>query len=284
LNVLGNNYVGLNYLVVELNPNNDQLEQYHFNNYGLLQFFVKGDDVNPLLDVTFDGRHILNGDIVSAKPNIMITLKDESRFLALDDTSAIDVSLKYPDGGMRRINYDNNILTFFPADAGRLNIENKARVDFKPLLTSDGTYELIITDKDKSGNVSHRNNYRIQFEVINKSTISNVLNYPNPFTTKTRFVFTLTGYEIPTYFKVQIYNATGKVVKEITQDELGPIVIGRNMTQYAWDGTDEYGDALGNGVYFYRIVSTINDEKIEHREESYDKFFKKGFGKMLLIR
>jgi flagellar hook assembly protein FlgD len=97
-------------------------------------------------------------------------------------------------------------------------------------------------------------------------------------------VFTLTGYEIPTYFKVQIYNATGKVVKEITQDELGPIVIGRNMTQYAWDGTDEYGDALGNGVYFYRIVSTINDEKIEHREESYDKFFKKGFGKMLLIR
>jgi hypothetical protein len=234
--------------------------------------------------VTFDGRHILNGDIVSAKPNIMITLKDESRFLALDDTSAIDVSLKYPDGGMRRINYDNNILTFFPADAGRLNIENKARVDFKPLLTSDGTYELIITDKDKSGNVSHRNNYRIQFEVINKSTISNVLNYPNPFTTKTRFVFTLTGYEIPTYFKVQIYNATGKVVKEITQDELGPIVIGRNMTQYAWDGTDEYGDALGNGVYFYRIVSTINDEKIEHREESYDKFFKKGFGKMLLIR
>ncbi|MEI6310896.1 MAG: C25 family cysteine peptidase [Bacteroidota bacterium] len=284
LNVLGANYIGQNYLVVELNPNNDQIEQYHFNNFGLLKFYVQGDDVNPLLDVTFDGRHILNGDIVSARPNILISLKDDSKFLALDDTSNISISLKYPDGSIRHINYDNDILSFYPADASRLNIENKARVVFKPTLATDGKYELIVTDKDKSGNVSHRNNYRIQFEVINKSTISNVLNYPNPFTTSTRFVFTLTGSDIPTYFKVQIFNATGKVVKEITQDELGPIVIGRNLTQYAWNGTDEFGDALGNGVYFYRIVSTINDEKIEHREESYDNFFKKGFGKMLLIR
>jgi hypothetical protein len=284
LNILGANYIGQNYLVVELNPNNDQLEQYHFNNFGLLKFYVSGDDVNPLLDVTFDGKHILNGDIVSAKPNIFITLKDDSKFLALDDTSVLSVSLRYPDGSIHKIYYDNNILSFYPADLTRLNIENKARVEFKPILLDDGKYELIVTDQDKSGNVSHRSNYRITFEVINKSTITNVLNYPNPFTTSTRFVFTLTGAEIPTYFKIQIFNATGKVVKEITQDELGPITIGRNLTQYAWNGTDEFGDALGNGVYFYRVVSTIDDEKIEHRTESFDKYFKKGFGKMLLIR
>ena len=284
LNAFGSNYIGLNYLVVELNPNNDQPEQYHFNNFGLLQFYVKGDDVNPLLDVTFDGKHILNGDIISAKPTILISLKDDSKYLALDDTSVLNVSLKYPDGTIRAINYDNNLLTFYPADNTRLNIENKARVEFKPILNTDGKYELIITDKDKSGNVSHRNNYRIQFEVINKSSITNVLNYPNPFTTSTRFVFTLTGAELPTYFKIQIFNATGKVVKEITQDELGPITIGRNISKYAWNGTDEFGDALGNGVYFYKVVSTIEDEKIEHRSESFDKYFKKGFGKMLLIR
>jgi hypothetical protein len=48
------------------------------------------------MDVTFDGVHILNGDIVSAKPKIVITLKDESKFLALDDTSLVTVFVKYP--------------------------------------------------------------------------------------------------------------------------------------------------------------------------------------------
>ena len=51
---------------------------------------VNKDKVNPLLDVTFDGRHILDGDLVSAKPDILISLKDESKFLALNDTSLMD--------------------------------------------------------------------------------------------------------------------------------------------------------------------------------------------------
>ena len=35
-------------------------------------FYVKSDNVNPLLDVTFDGVHILNRDIVASKPHITI--------------------------------------------------------------------------------------------------------------------------------------------------------------------------------------------------------------------
>ena len=284
LNTFGSNLIGDNFLVVEINPANDQLEQYHFNNYALMKFHVDKDKVNPLLDVTFDGRHILNGDLVSARPEILISLKDESKFLALDDTSLLEINLKYPDGMLHRMNYDNFITTFIPADNSRLNVENKARVEIKPVLTTDGTYELIVTDKDRSGNKSHMKDYRISFEVINKSSITNVLNYPNPFTTSTRFVFTLTGYTLPTFFKIQILSQSGKVVKEISQDEIGPITIGRNLTEYAWDGRDSYGDPLGNGVYFYRVVTSINDEKIEHMETVADKFFKKGFGKMVMIR
>jgi hypothetical protein len=295
--VSGNNYKGINRIYIETNPLGPlhQPEQYHFNNIAEVSFTTGGDNINPLLDVTFDGRHIVNGEIVSAKPHIVINLKDENKFLALDDTSLITVFIKYPNESTpRRFAYDNNIMTFYPANPGRLAQDNTARVELKPIFTQDGRYTLFVSDRDRSGNQSSSNpqryegnilyDYKTDFEVVTKTTITNVLNYPNPFTTSTRFVFTLTGSEIPDYMKIQIMTLKGTVVKEIHRDELGPIRIGNNITEYAWDGRDQYGDLLANGVYFYRVITKMNAETVEHRSESFDKYFKKGFGKMVLIR
>jgi len=71
--------------------------------------------------------------------------------------------------------------------------------------------------------------------------ISNMFNYPNPFTTSTAFVFTITGSQVPQNIRIQILTITGKIVKEITKEELGPLHIGRNITEYKWNGTDMYG-------------------------------------------
>src|SRR5690606_1997062 len=106
----------------------------------------------------------------------------------------------------------------------------------------------------------------------NKSTITEVMNYPNPFSTSTQFVFTLTGSEVPTQLTIQILTVSGVVVREITLDELGPIHIGRNITEYKWDGRDEYGDQLATGVYIYRVIAKMNGETIEKRQSGADKF------------
>ncbi|MES2620588.1 MAG: hypothetical protein V4615_07040, partial [Bacteroidota bacterium] len=289
------NYVGLNKIIIEANPDDDQIEQYHFNNIAELNFTATGDKINPLLDVTFDNQHIMNGDIVSAKPNILITLKDENQYLALNDQSLIDVYLKYP-GQINpvKIDYDNSILTFYAADSANLSRSNKAHAEFKPVLTVDGKYELIVKDRDRSGNNSstydgnyNKNaplDYQISFEVINKPMITNVLNYPNPFTTATKFVFTVTGSEVPDFLKIQIMTIKGTVVKEITKAELGDVHVGLNITEYTWDGRDQYGDLLANGVYFYNVSARLDDKRMDHKSQTYDKYFKKGFGKMVIIR
>ena len=90
-------YPGNNAIWIHVNPISNsyyQTEQFSFNNIIRIPFEVLGDRINPLLDVTFDGVHILNGDIVAPNPNIQITLKDENRFLALNDTSDFSVYLK----------------------------------------------------------------------------------------------------------------------------------------------------------------------------------------------
>jgi hypothetical protein len=298
VNTLDNKHVGANDLTIEANPLdfNHQMEQFHFNNFAQIRYYVKGDNQNPLLDVTFDGVHILDGDLVSAKPEISVLLKDENKFLALDDTSLINIFFRYvPTGNMWRANYSDVNVNFFPADPANLNESNKANVIIYAEFPQDGLYELIIRSADKTGNTSSGTDnrltglvyydYKISFEVVNKPSISNVLNYPNPFTTQTQFVFTLTGSELPDYMEIQIMNIKGTVVKQIRMDELGPIRIGLNRTQYAWDGRDQYGDPLANGVYFYRIITSLDNKEIDHYSiDQVDKFFKKGIGKMVLIR
>lgn len=280
------NYPGSNLLSVEFNPDNNQLEQFHFNNFLLKPFYVVSDKFNPLLDVTFDGVHILNRDLVSSKPNILIKLKDENRFLALKDTGLMQVQVRYPDNTLRTFNFNGDTMRFIPANlsAG----ENAASIELKPYFTLDGDYELIVTGKDVTGNAAGGDmNYHSSFTVINKPMISELLNYPNPFTTSTAFVFTLTGSDIPQNMRIQILTITGKVVREITKNELGPIHIGRNITEFKWDGTDMYGQKLANGVYIYRVLTNLNGKSLDKYKADGDntsKYFNKGYGKMYLMR
>ncbi len=277
-------YPGNNTLFVEVNPNNDQPEQSHFNNVLFKDFYVRPDNYNPLLDVTFDGVHILNKDIVASKPHIYIKLKDESRFLALGDTSLLKVQVRYPDNTLHNYNFGDT-MRFNPANLG--SGENSASIDFMPYFPLDGDYELIVSGKDVVGNKAGVLEYHVVFSVINKPMISNLLNYPNPFTTSTAFVFTVTGSEVPQNIRIQILTITGKVVREITKDELGPIHIGRNITEFKWDGTDMYGQKLANGVYLYRVITNLNGQaldKYQAKGDKTDKYFNKGYGKMVIIR
>lgn len=278
---------GANVMSLEANPDGDQLEQYHFNNYAVRNLYVKPDSLNPLLDVTFDNVHILNRDIVSSKPDIVIKLKDEAKWMSLDDTSLVTLQLKVPGSStFKRYYFNNDTLRFIPAGQVPVN-DNTATINFKPYLQKDGEYEMIVTGKDRSNNAAGDIQYRVVFSVINKPMISNMLNYPNPFTTSTAFVFTVTGVEVPQNIKIEIMTVTGKIVREITKDELGPLHIGRNITEFKWDGTDQYGQKLANGIYLYRVVTNLNGkslDKYKAEDDNTDKYFNKGYGKMYLMR
>lgn len=280
-------YSGNNSLWIDVNPfGTDHLpEKYHFNNVAEIKFKVERDNINPILDVTFDGIHILNGDVVSGKPEIVVQLHDENKFLALNDSTKFKLSLTTPNSSTPlNLSFSSpiygDVLRFTPAVLPK----NSCKVNWSPTLADDGIYTIDVSATDKSLNASGKYNYKIQFEVINKSTITEVLNYPNPFSTATRFVFTLTGNEIPTHMKIQIMTISGKIVREIMLNELGNIHVGRNITEYAWDGKDEFGDQLANGLYLYRVVTNLNGMSIEKRETEADKYFKKGWGKMYLMR
>ncbi len=277
--------IGNHQLIMELNPNQEQPELYDFNNTSIKNFTVIGDSRNPLIDVAFDGVRILNGDIVSPKPNINVILRDENKFLALKDTSLIELAVLYPSAKLEQIPLNDPRIAFFPAEENNLEKKNEAKIEFRPEFSENGKYQLQVKATDATGNRAGAYKYTVDFEVITELGISNVFNYPNPFTTSTQFVFTLTGEQLPEDMKIQIMTISGRVIREIGMEELGDLKIGLNRTTFRWDGTDEYGDRLGNGVYLYRVmIKGGNGDQYEKYDTQTDQYFKGEIGKMVLLR
>tara|TARA_B110000046_G_scaffold48754_1_gene54124 strand:+ start:7423 stop:12588 length:5166 start_codon:yes stop_codon:yes gene_type:complete len=286
--------VGSNFFCMEVNPYinasltlTDQLEWSHLNNILQYPFSVIEEDINPILDVTFNGIHILNKDIIAPTTEINISLNDENPYLLLDsdiDTSLFGIYITDPDGLTSRIPFmdgsGNMVMNWIPGNEN----QNKFKISYPAYFEKSGVYLLLVQGSDKTGNESGDFEYEISFEVIHKSMITQLLNYPNPFSTSTRFVFTLTGDLIPDEVFIQIMTISGRVVREISESEIGPIQIGRNITEFAWDGRDQFGDLLANGVYLYRVKAQINGKDIDLLNSGADQYFHKGLGKMYIIR
>jgi hypothetical protein len=275
--------------VVTVNPvTNRQPELYFFNNtLTLAPFSITDGNVPPTLDVAVDGRHLLNGDLVSPTPAISIQLKDEDKLRHIKDASAFTVLLQKPGQTTATlVSTIGNPEIHFTIDSTS-QAGSVARLDYQPGKTTkleNGIYTLQVQGRDRASNAAGTQTYEIKFEVVKESTITNVFPYPNPVTSKARFVFTVTGQELPRDMKIQILTLTGKVVREIFMSELGPLHIGNNITDYAWDGTDQYGDHLANGTYLYRVSLNDPSGQFSQRSTAGDKAFQKDWGKLVLLR
>ena len=276
-------YGGNNTIRAYVNPNDYgfQPEQYYNNNVIEVSFDVTKDLTSPVIDVVFDGVHIIDGDVVSPSPLINIVLNDNSKYLLINNPNDIAIYLTRPNS--------KTVEQILPTDPAILRYgqtpgkTNSFSIEYNPQNLPDGIYTLQVQGKDVNGNLSGHL-YTITFEVVNASTITNFYPYPNPFSSSTKFVFTLTGRFVPDDFYIEIMTISGKVVRQIMKAELGNIHIGNNKTDYSWDGTDEYGDKLGNGVYLYRIVIKNAGDNFQHRDTAGDKAFTKDFGKLVILR
>lgn len=261
-------------------------EQSYANNELILpEFTIINNNVPPTLDVAIDGRHILNGELVSSRPVIVIQLNDEDQLRHITDASVFTLTLLRPgQTGLGTLVPLTGSDVHFTVDTSKGSV---ARLTYEPGQNAplpDGKYTLRVQGRDPDNAAAAAQDVQLSFEVVNAATISNVYPYPNPVISKARFVFTVTGQELPRNMKIQIMSLTGRVVREIFMSELGPLHIGNNITDYAWDGTDSYGDRLANGTYLYRVAYDDSNISFSHRTTAGDKAFKNDWGKLVLMR
>ena len=106
----------------------------------------------------------------------------------------------------------------------------------------------------------------LDFEVksSDKPSLSQLLNYPNPFNNFTTFHFdhNLSGEDMKVM--IQIFTISGKLVKTLQTQVM---LQGTHFDQLQWDGKDDYGDKLANGVYIYKCKVLVPGQKTIEKTE-----------------
>jgi hypothetical protein len=231
---------------------------------GLFSNFIVGgigsnttnDNEGPVIKAYLNDEKFVNGGVTNENPILIVKLSDSSGINIAGTGIGHDL--------VATLDNDNRqyfILNDFYE--GELDSYQKGAVHFQLPTLASGAHSLKIKAWDVINNSTE---YILEFTVANNEelVLNHVLNYPNPFTTKTQFWFEHNRPGQNLQVKVQIFTVAGKVVKTIKQTINDA---GNRSCEVEWDGRDEYGDKIGRGVYLYRLTVITPEGKKKERIE-----------------
>jgi hypothetical protein len=205
--------------------------------YGLLN---STDNDPPNLEIQIENQPFSESSYVSMKPHISLIIQDQSGIdirpgkiiIRLDDLLQETENLIIPDS------------TKDPTEIV---------VSLRPELNS-GDHTIAAQVYDIHGNMSRIN--KIRFKVSSEFEIQYLGNHPNPFKRETIFVYILTNEAERVLLK--IYTVSGKLIKTFDQHTLASA----DYHEIFWDGKDEWGEEVANGVYFFSLK--VNNYQDKH--------------------
>lgn len=213
-------------------------------------FFVGGidpnaavDSVGPQISMFLNTRNFRTGDVVNPDFKLIADLFDES---GINTTGTIGHKLEAVLDGNENNKYD--LTNFYNSDTSYKS--GTLEYDFSDL--SIGQHKLRLKAWDTYNNSSEA---EIEFTVSDASVLSiiNMYNYPNPFKDNTTFTFQH-NYPDPVNVKIKIFTVAGRLIREISQQNITD-----KFVYVPWTGKDEDGETLGNGVYIYKLIVETSD-------------------------
>ena len=162
-------------------------------------------------------------------------------------------------------------------------IHMKWKIDIQFEGLENGEYKLLLLGTDVANNTTSDELLVYSFSVVNEKEITHIYPVPNPFKEYCRFKFDITGNAIPEDVNIYIFSTTGVLVKTITMNDLGDIKVGENISSYQYYGTDESGEELPNGLYYYRIIFDFGETGLKYKETNVD-FYEDKVGKLMIVR
>lgn len=214
------------------------------------------DDNGPKIKLYMNSDDFVFGGLTNNQPDIYAVLDDSSGINTVGNGIGHDITATL-DGDQKNLfilnDYYESDLDNFQKGSVRYPMEN----------ISAGRHTLELKAWDINNNSTK---VSTEFVVAESAELAlqHVLNYPNPFTTHTTFMFEHNKPGISMWVQVQVFTVTGKLVKTLDK-----YLVNEGFRNYSleWDGRDDFGDRIGKGVYIYRVkVKTADGETADKFE------------------
>lgn len=129
------------------------------------------------------------------------------------------------------------------------NTYKRGYVNFPLSNIAEGRHRMTVKAWDVNNNSGESH---IDFEVRNGQIVQvqHLMNYPNPFSDKTHFVFEHNHPDEEMSVDINIYTSGGYLVRTLKQTFTAGI---SRSNEIVWDGTSDMGAQLPSGVYIYRM-------------------------------
>ncbi len=239
--------------------NNDQLDA-----GGSDQRFIVGglnqaglnDNTPPVVELYLNDENFVSGGLTDQNPTLIVKVSDENGINAVGNGIGHDIVAVLDNNTAKPIVLNE----YYIADLDSY-MSGKISYDFKNLAV--GRHTLSFKVFDVNNNSSEVN---IDFVVAEKKeiTLDHVLNYPNPFTTRTEFFFEHNQVCESLEVQIHIFTVSGKLVKTINQQVK---TNGYRSEGIAWDGRDDFGDEIGRGVYVYQLSAKTTEGDVASKIE-----------------
>ena len=210
------------------------------------------DQDGPIINIGFEGQDFLPGGFAPSNPVLRLLISD----------SLSGVNIAGDIGHKITMVLDND-------EADKVDLNDYFHYDRDSYLTgqlsypltdlSEGIHHVQIKAWDNCNNSSQS---EAEFNIVSlgKLVIRDLLNYPNPFSNSTEFTFWASQ---DCKIQIKIYTLAGRLICKI--DDLNAQT---GFNHFNWNGRDQDGDPLANGVYLYKIYANCpNGSKNIHTEQ-----------------
>jgi hypothetical protein len=207
-------------------------------NVSLADSVEVSDTQGPDITLEFEG----GGTSVLPETGLSITLFDENGINLIGRGSSGAITMSFDGGDTMDITGD------FGYDVGGYR---EGTIERRLPTLAVGGHTIEVSASDNIGNRSAASQW---FEVVSATEfeIRNVANSPNPFPEgDTEGTYILFQLPVGADVGVDVFTVGGRLVRQI--DEFRAPA---GANQVYWDGRDQEGDDLANGVYLYRIHAT----------------------------
>lgn len=208
------------------------------------------DNVGPNIKLFLNDTTFVSGETTNQNPLLLALLFDES---------GINITGRIGHDIVAILNEETSspvvLNNFFEAD---LDDFQRGRVIYPFYGLPEGRHTLSLRAWDVHNNPSTAS---IEFIVSRTAALAleNLMNYPNPFRDNTNFKFTHNQPFSELDVRIEIYDLSGRLMQTIETSVNSPSY---QSPPIPWDGKDQEGRIIGNGIYLYRLILQTPDGNV----------------------